>query len=59
VLVPLERSQRENPTAFIENRAVFGDLATRDGFVEPYRWTLESLHRHGARRTMEALMRER
>ena len=26
-LVPLARSQRDNPTAFIENTAVFGDLA--------------------------------
>ena len=28
-LVPLAKSQRENPTAFIENTAVFGDLAER------------------------------
>ena len=27
-LVPLARSQRDNPTAFIENTEVFGDLAT-------------------------------
>ena len=27
-LVPIARSQYQNPTAFIENTAVFGDLAT-------------------------------
>ncbi|RDH74999.1 mannitol dehydrogenase family protein [Mycolicibacterium moriokaense] len=57
-LVPLARSQRENPTAFIENTEVFGDLATSSRFVEAYTWALDSLHRVGARATLEALMRE-
>src|SRR5215217_6125137 len=57
-LVPLARSQRENPTAFIENTDVFGDLATSVRFVEAYRWALDSLHRDGARATLEALMKE-
>nr|WP_090344568.1 mannitol dehydrogenase family protein [Mycolicibacterium malmesburyense]CRL76164.1 mannitol-1-phosphate/altronate dehydrogenase [Mycolicibacterium malmesburyense] len=58
VLVPLARSQRENPTAFIENTDVFGDLATDERFVEAYLWALDSLHRDGARATLEALMRK-
>jgi mannitol 2-dehydrogenase len=54
-LVPLARSQREHPTAFIENTALFGDLAAQPRFVEAYLWALDSLHRHGARATLEAL----
>lgn len=57
-LVPLARSQREHPTAFIENTDVFGDLAASGRFVEAYTWALDSLHRHGARATLEALMKE-
>jgi mannitol 2-dehydrogenase len=55
-LVPLAKSQRENATAFIENTAVFGDLANHGPFVEAYVWALDSLHRDGARATLEALM---
>jgi mannitol 2-dehydrogenase len=58
ILVPLARSQHDNPTAFIENTDVFGDLATSGRFVEAYRWALESLHRDGARATLETLMRK-
>lgn len=58
VLVPLARKQRENPTAFIENTDLFGDLAGNERFVEAYVWALESLHRDGARATLEALMRK-
>ncbi|MCV7156557.1 mannitol dehydrogenase family protein [Mycolicibacterium brisbanense] len=54
-LVPLARSQRENPTAFIEYTPLFGDLATEPRFVEAYLWALDSLHRVGARATLEAL----
>ncbi|AEV73803.1 mannitol-1-phosphate/altronate dehydrogenase [Mycolicibacterium rhodesiae NBB3] len=55
-LVPLAKSQRENPTAFIENTAVFGDLANQSRFVDAYLWALDSLHRDGARATLEALL---
>ena len=55
-LVPLARSQRENPTAFIENTEVFGDLASQPRFVEAYLWALDSLHCHGARATLEELL---
>jgi mannitol 2-dehydrogenase len=57
-LVPLARSQHEHPTAFIENTDVFGDLATQPRFVEAYLWALDSLHRDGARATLETLMKE-
>jgi mannitol 2-dehydrogenase len=57
-LVPLARSQRDNPTAFIENTDVFGDLASSGRFVEAYLWALDALHRDGARATLEALMRK-
>ncbi len=56
-LVPIARSQYEKPTAFIEINAVFGDLAQQPHFVQPYCWALESLHRKGARATLEALVR--
>jgi mannitol 2-dehydrogenase len=55
-LVPLARSQRDNPLAFIENTAVFGDLARQPRFVEAYRWALDSLHRDGARATLAAVL---
>jgi mannitol 2-dehydrogenase len=55
-LVPLARSQREHPTAFIENTAVFGDLAKESRFVDAYLWALDSLHRNGARATLESLV---
>ena len=57
-LIPIARSQYQNPTAFIENTAVFGDLATHPPFVEAYRWALDSLHRDGARTTLENLLRK-
>src|SRR5262249_57556108 len=57
-LVPLARSQHEHPTAFIENTEVFGDLASQPRFVEAYLWALDSLHRDGARATLETLLRK-
>jgi mannitol 2-dehydrogenase len=57
-LVPLARSQSENPTAFIDNTAVFGDLGRQTRFVDAYLWALDSLHRDGARVTLETLLRK-
>lgn len=54
-LVPLAKSQRDNPTAFIENTDVFGDLAEQSRFVDAYLWALDKLHSDGARATLEAL----
>ncbi|MGE2729753.1 mannitol dehydrogenase family protein [Mycolicibacterium vaccae] len=56
VLVPLAKAQRENPTAFLEYRELFGDLVTHERFVQDYTWALDSLHRVGARATLEALV---
>jgi mannitol 2-dehydrogenase len=55
-LIPIARSQYDNPTAFIEIAAVFGDLAHQPRFVQAYGWALESLHHKGARATLEALL---
>src|ERR1700733_8468689 len=55
-LIPIARSQYENSTAFIEIAAVFGDLAHQPRFVQAYNWALDSLHRKGARATLEALL---
>ena len=55
-LIPIARSQRTRPPAFIENTALFGDLAQAPRFVEAYLWALDSLHRRGARATLEMLL---
>jgi mannitol 2-dehydrogenase len=53
-LTRLARRQRDDPDAFIGNRAVFGDLADDKRFVTAYRSALASLHEHGARATLES-----
>jgi mannitol 2-dehydrogenase len=55
-LVPLARSQRDDPVAFLRNPALFGSLADEPRFVEPYLDALGSLHRSGAHATLEALL---
>ncbi|MBJ7383895.1 MAG: mannitol dehydrogenase family protein [Mycolicibacterium sp.] len=55
-LVPLAKSQLDNPTAFIENTALFGDLAKQPRFADAYVRALDSLHRNGARATLEQLV---
>ena len=57
-LVAIARTQRDDPTAFLANRSVFGDLVDEPRFVEPYLLALESLHRNGSRATLEALLKE-
>jgi mannitol 2-dehydrogenase len=47
--------QREHPTAFIEDRDLFGDLADDPRFVAAYTSALDSLHTDGARATLEKL----
>ncbi len=54
-LVPLARSQREDPTAFLAHRPVFGDLVEDERFVEAFTRALTSLHEKGARATLTAL----
>jgi mannitol 2-dehydrogenase len=58
-LVPLAKSQREDPLAFVRNTSVFGDLAENERFTEAYLRALDSLHTHGARATVEALVARR
>lgn len=55
-LVPLARSQCDDPVAFLANRSVFGDLVDQERFREAYVWALDSLYRHGARATLRALI---
>ncbi len=55
-LTSLARRQREDPCAFIANRDLFGDLAGDERFVTAYRSALTSLHRRGARATLESLV---
>lgn len=54
-LMAIAAHNRETPTAFIENRELFGDLAEQPRFREAYVAVLESLHRQGARATLETL----
>jgi mannitol 2-dehydrogenase len=49
------RRQRDDPLAFVADRAVFGDLVDDERFVEVYLAHLQSLHEHGARVTLEKL----
>jgi len=56
-LIPIARSQRRSASAFLANRSVFGNLIEEPRFVEPYLWALDSLHRDGARATVEKLLR--
>lgn len=56
-LIPIAQSQRENPTAFIENTLIFGDLAKNLSFVKPYLAVLESLHAVGAQSTLRELLK--
>jgi mannitol 2-dehydrogenase len=58
-LIPIAQSQRENPLAFIENEALFGDLAQQARFVDAYTWALGALHRDGSRATLELLLKDR
>jgi mannitol 2-dehydrogenase len=55
-LMQFARRQAEDPDAFIENRDLFGDLAHNERFVASYRSALDSLHRRGARATLESLV---
>jgi len=54
-LTAAARRQRTDPLAFVANRELFGDLVDEPAFTEPYLAALDSLHRHGARSTLEAL----
>ena len=55
-LTAIAQTQRSEPLAFVANRELFGDLVDHPGFTEHYLATLESLHEHGARATLESLV---
>jgi mannitol 2-dehydrogenase len=55
-LMERARRQREDPDAFIANRALFGDLVDDRRFVAAYRWALRSLHERGARAAIESVV---
>ena len=54
-LMALAKRNHERPTAFIENRELFGDLAEQARFRDAYVAALTSLHEKGARATLERL----
>lgn len=54
-LVPLARRQREQPTAFLGERSLFGDLIDHPRFVTAYLAALDSLRSRGAHATVEQL----
>jgi mannitol 2-dehydrogenase len=49
--------QQEDPLAFVRNRDLFGDLGDEERFTSTFRRYLASLHEHGARATLEGLVR--
>lgn len=55
-LVPLARESHTEPLAFVSDPALFGDLAARDGFTEPYLRALASLRADGTRATLRKLL---
>ena len=56
-LIPIAKSQRVRPLAFIENRQLFGNLVDNENFTKPYLAALNSLFEHGAHATVEALVK--
>jgi mannitol 2-dehydrogenase len=54
-LVPIAKSQRSNPLAFIQNESLFGDLAKNETFSTAYLAALKSLFENGAHKTVQAL----
>ena len=55
-LIAIAKTQRENPKAFIENKRLFGDLASDTRFTDPYLLTLANLHKVGSQKTLEQLL---
>ena len=51
-------AQQQRPTAFIENRELFGGLVDDPRFREPYLSTLEALRREGVDEALRQLTRE-
>ena len=56
LLTPLAQAYPGDPLAFVRVKELFGDIADDPLFTEPYLRTLHSLHRVGARATLEGLV---
>ncbi|WP_227367636.1 mannitol dehydrogenase family protein [Halomonas sp. M20] len=56
-LMAIAAKNRDDPTAFIDNRELFGDLGGNPRFRAAYIDALDRLHRDGARATLEALVK--
>ena len=54
-LMAAAQRQRVDPTAFIEDHGVFGDLAKDERFRSAYLASLAMIHEHGARALLEQL----
>ena len=54
-LMAIAAKNRNEPTAFIENRELFGDLAEQARFRDAFVGALKALHETGARATLERL----
>ncbi|MDX6243590.1 MAG: mannitol 2-dehydrogenase [Frankiales bacterium] len=52
-LISIAARQKDDPLAFIENRALFGDLAENEVFADAFRRSLRLFHEVGAHRTVE------
>ena len=52
----LAAEQHDEPLSFISNRELFGDLADAPRFADAFAGWLESLHEHGARATLQAVV---
>ncbi len=55
-LMAIAKTQGSNPKAFIENKRLFGDLASDERFTKPYLVALDSLHKVGAQATLKSLL---
>lgn len=51
-LVPIAQRQSIEPTAFLDNRRLFGDLVEDPRFRDPYLAALDRLHSRGSRETV-------
>ncbi|MCI0509134.1 mannitol 2-dehydrogenase [Chromohalobacter marismortui] len=58
-LMAVAGNHRDHPAAFIEQHALFGDLAKEARFRDAYLQALASLHADGARATLHALVEGR
>jgi mannitol 2-dehydrogenase len=56
-LMAAARAQRSDPLAFVRNREIFGDVVDDNRFTTAYLGALDSLHRKGARATLQHLVR--